>query len=118
SIAASTRARVAGETSGRPLRTLDTVGTDTPASRAIAAIVVGAPLLTVGPPSRNFRAITVASRFRAARADLRAVRERWSGGPRAQVGRRAGPRPGAVPTARDALRRAVPIVSWGATSGP
>src|SRR6478736_6089864 len=35
----STRRRVSGATSGRPLITLDTVGTDTPASRASSAIV-------------------------------------------------------------------------------
>ena len=36
----STRARVDGATSGRPFTTLDTVGSDTPASAAIAASVV------------------------------------------------------------------------------
>lgn len=36
---ASTRSRVAGATSGRPLRTLDTVVTETPVSSAMAAIV-------------------------------------------------------------------------------
>jgi len=35
----STRARVSGATSGRPLTTLDTVGSETPASAAIAARV-------------------------------------------------------------------------------
>jgi len=35
----STRARVSGATSGRPLTTLDTVGSDTPASAATAASV-------------------------------------------------------------------------------
>src|SRR5436190_16758808 len=35
----STRRRVSGATSGRPLITLDTVGTETPASRASSAIV-------------------------------------------------------------------------------
>src|SRR5690606_22480932 len=34
-----TRLRVAAETSARPLRTFDTVGTDTPAEAAISAIV-------------------------------------------------------------------------------
>src|SRR3984885_12950641 len=36
----STRARVVGATSGLPFTTLDTVGSDTPASAAIAARVV------------------------------------------------------------------------------
>src|SRR5436190_23413554 len=35
----STRARVAGATSARPLMTFDTVGTDTPAAPATSAIV-------------------------------------------------------------------------------
>src|SRR5690606_19885332 len=36
----STVARVRGDTSGRPLSTFDTVGTETPASAAMTAIVV------------------------------------------------------------------------------
>src|ERR1035438_7110103 len=44
---ASTLARVAGATSARPLRTLETVGTETPAARAIFEIVIGVdPMLS------------------------------------------------------------------------
>lgn len=47
---ASTLARVAGATSARPLRTLETVGTETPAACAIFEIVIGVDsmLLTFG----------------------------------------------------------------------
>src|SRR6185436_9527855 len=45
---ASTRARVCGATSARPLRTLETVVTDTPTSPAMTAIVVGAAVGAVG----------------------------------------------------------------------
>jgi hypothetical protein len=38
-MAASTRSRVSGDTSDRPLITFDTVGTDTPACAATFAIV-------------------------------------------------------------------------------
>ncbi len=38
---ASTRSRVSGDTSGRPLRTLETVVTETPSSAAMDAMVVG-----------------------------------------------------------------------------
>src|ERR1035441_3500534 len=44
----STRARVPGATSGRPLTTLDTVGSETPASAAMAARVGRRPRLTRG----------------------------------------------------------------------
>ncbi|GGP55263.1 hypothetical protein GCM10010185_29780 [Saccharothrix coeruleofusca] len=43
----STRARVSGATSGLPLSTLDTVGTDTPASAAMDAMDE-VPLLAPG----------------------------------------------------------------------
>src|SRR6202035_6127804 len=50
----STRARVAGATSGLPFTTLDTVGSDTPASAAIAARVV---LRTASPFDLNLEII-------------------------------------------------------------
>ena len=40
SSSCSTRARVAGATSGRPFTTFETVGSETPASAAITASVV------------------------------------------------------------------------------
>jgi hypothetical protein len=54
----STLARVAGATSARPLRTLETVGTETPASWAIFEIVIGidAISLAFGSVSARFRA--------------------------------------------------------------
>src|SRR6185369_13059652 len=49
------RARVSGATSARPLTTLDTVDTETPASRATAANVarraVSSPPIMTAPPS-------------------------------------------------------------------
>jgi len=39
-MTASTRRRVSGDTSNRPLTTLDTVGTETPATVATSAIVM------------------------------------------------------------------------------
>ena len=44
-------ARVVGETCGRPLTTLDTVATDTPATDAIVARVVRSSLVVTRPSS-------------------------------------------------------------------
>jgi hypothetical protein len=43
-MTASTRARVSSATSGLPLRTFETVGTETPVSTAILAMVTRGPI--------------------------------------------------------------------------
>src|SRR5690349_19829727 len=79
---ASTRRRVSGATSGRPLITFETVGTDTPARRAISA--------TVGRSDewRRVRAAGIGPEYRAkvsvlegCDSGLTRVRWRWQSAP-------------------------------------